>query len=48
MALAEVYKKLAMAEKQIADNQLLDGDEVFAKLRSKHEKKYKLKITQLA
>ena len=39
MALAEVYKKLAMAEKQIADNQLLDGDEVFTKLRAKHGKK---------
>ena len=38
MALAEIYKKLAIAEKQIADNQLLDGDEVFAKLRSKYGK----------
>lgn len=38
IALAEVYIKLAMAEKQMEDNQLLDGDDVFAKLRSKHGK----------
>ncbi|MHB1452772.1 MAG: type II toxin-antitoxin system prevent-host-death family antitoxin [Saccharofermentanales bacterium] len=38
IALVEVYSKLAMAEKQIEDNQLLDGDDVFAKLRSKYGK----------
>jgi hypothetical protein len=38
IALTEVYIKLAMAEKQIEDNQLLDGDDVFAKLRSKYGK----------
>ncbi|HWR06203.1 type II toxin-antitoxin system Phd/YefM family antitoxin [Sporomusa sp.] len=37
MALVEVYKKLAEAEKQIADGMpLLDGEEVFKKLRRKH------------
>jgi prevent-host-death family protein len=39
MALAEIYKKLALAEKQIEDDQLLDGDDVFEKLRSKYGKK---------
>lgn len=37
MALVEVYKKLAEAEKQIADNvPLLEGEEVFKKLRRRH------------
>lgn len=37
MALVEVYKKLAEAEKQIADGMpLLDGEEVFKRLRKKH------------
>jgi prevent-host-death family protein len=37
MALVEVYKKLAEAEKQITDGMpLLDGEEVFKKLRRKH------------
>ncbi|WP_094606339.1 hypothetical protein SPSIL_029200 [Sporomusa silvacetica DSM 10669] len=37
MALVEVYKKLAEAEKQIADGvPLLDGEEVFKKLRKKY------------
>jgi prevent-host-death family protein len=36
MALAEIYKKLALAEKQIEDDQLLDGDDVFKKLRSEY------------
>ena len=39
VAMSEIYEKLAMAEKQIAEGQLMDGEEVFAKLRSKHEKK---------
>ncbi|EEG76391.1 type II toxin-antitoxin system prevent-host-death family antitoxin [Dethiobacter alkaliphilus] len=38
IALADVYKKLAIAESQIKNGELLDGDEVFAKLRSKYGK----------
>jgi prevent-host-death family protein len=38
MALADVYKKLAVAENQIKNGELLDGDDVFAKLRSKYGK----------
>ena len=37
LALVGVYKKLAEAEKQIADGTpLLDGEEVFKKLRKKY------------
>ena len=37
MALVGVYKKLAEAEKQITDRtSLLDGEEVFKKLRTKY------------
>lgn len=37
MAIVGVYKKLAEAEKQIADGtSLLDGEEVFKKLRKKY------------
>ena len=37
MGLVEVYQKLAEAEKQIADGvPLLDGEEVFKKLRTKY------------
>ncbi len=37
MALAEVYQKLAEAEKEIADGvPLLDGEEVLKKLREKY------------
>lgn len=36
IALADVYKKLFVAEKQVQDGALLDGQEVFAKLRKKH------------
>jgi PHD/YefM family antitoxin component YafN of YafNO toxin-antitoxin module len=36
IALADVYKKLAVAEKQVQDGALLDGQEVFIKLRKKH------------
>jgi PHD/YefM family antitoxin component YafN of YafNO toxin-antitoxin module len=37
MALVDVYKKLAEAEKQIVDGvPLLDGEEVFKKLRDKY------------
>jgi prevent-host-death family protein len=36
MAMADIYEKLAVAEKQIQKGELLDGDAVFAKLRAKH------------
>lgn len=37
LALVGVYKKLAEAEKQIAEGRpLLDGEDVFKKLRGKH------------
>ncbi len=36
MALSEIYEKLAVAEKQIQNDELLDGEEVFAKLRAKY------------
>lgn len=36
MARAEVYSKLAEAEAQVAEGQLLDADSVFKKLREKH------------
>jgi len=36
MALADVYEKLMVAEKQIQNGELLDGDAVFAKLKAKH------------
>jgi len=36
MTLADVYKKIAVAEKQVQDGELLDGQEVLAKLRRKH------------
>ena len=40
LALVEVYKKLAEAETQIAQGvPLLDGEEVFAKLRERYVKK---------
>ena len=39
MGLVQLYKKLAEAEKQIANGTpLLDGDEVFKKLRAKYGK----------
>lgn len=38
LAMADVYEKLAVAEKQIKDGLLLDGEEVFAKLRAKYGK----------
>lgn len=38
IALADVYKKLAVAEIQIKNGELLDGEDVFALLRSKYEK----------
>ena len=38
MALADVYKKLAVAENQIKNGELLDGDTVFSKLRLKYGK----------
>lgn len=36
MALADVYKKLTLAEKQVQDSELLDGQEVLAKLKKKY------------
>lgn len=39
MGLVEVYKKLAEAEKQVAEGTpLLDGEDVFKKLRTKYGK----------
>lgn len=38
MAVIDVYKKLAVAENQIKNEELLDGDAVFTKLRSKYGK----------
>ncbi|MDD3909587.1 MAG: type II toxin-antitoxin system prevent-host-death family antitoxin [Syntrophomonas sp.] len=35
MALVDVYRKMAVAEKQVQDGELLDGQEVLAKLRTK-------------
>jgi len=37
MALADIYEKLAVAEKQIQKGELLDAEAVFTKLRAKHE-----------
>lgn len=40
MAMLEVYKKLAEAEAQVKEGAtLVDGEEVFKKLRNKHAKK---------
>ncbi|MGI6433768.1 MAG: type II toxin-antitoxin system Phd/YefM family antitoxin [Syntrophomonadaceae bacterium] len=36
IALADVYKKLAVAEKQVQYGEVLDGQEVLAKLRKKY------------
>ena len=36
IALADVYKKLAVAEKQVQEGEVLDGQEVLAKLRKKY------------
>ncbi|MCL1806361.1 MAG: type II toxin-antitoxin system Phd/YefM family antitoxin [Oscillospiraceae bacterium] len=36
MAMADIYEKLAVAEKQIQNGELLDGEAVFAKLREKY------------
>ena len=36
MALVDVYEKLAVAEKQIERDELLDGATVFARLKAKH------------
>ena len=39
LALADVYKKLGKAEKQIADGvPLLEGEQVFKRLREKYGK----------
>lgn len=39
IALAEVYKKILVAESQIASNELVDGEIVFKKLRAKYGNK---------
>ena len=37
LSMVEIYSKLAIAEKQIADGkEMLDADEVFGKLREKY------------
>lgn len=36
IALADVYKKLAVAEKQVQDGALLDGQKVLVRLRKQH------------
>ncbi len=36
MALANVYKKLAKAEEDIVEGRVLEGEEVFKKLRKKY------------
>jgi len=38
LALGDVYKKLAVAEQQIQDGKLLDGDEVFSGLKKRYYK----------
>ena len=35
--LADIYKKLAVAEEQIQNGDLLDGEIVFSKLREKYD-----------
>jgi len=37
LALADVYEKIAVAERQIQAGELLDCDDVFAALRAKHD-----------
>lgn len=39
MVMSEILQKLTIAEKQMQNGELLDGDDVFAKLRGKYEKK---------
>lgn len=36
MAMTDIYEKLAVAEKQIRNGELLEGEAVFAKLRAKY------------
>ena len=36
MAMAEIYEKIAIAEKQIKNGELLDGEDVFARLEAKY------------
>jgi len=36
MALAEIYKKLLIAQKQVDNGEVTDGEEVFSKLRDKY------------
>ena len=38
MAYNDIYKKVAIAEQQIQDGKLLDGDEVFSQLRERYYK----------
>jgi PHD/YefM family antitoxin component YafN of YafNO toxin-antitoxin module len=36
LAMTDIFEKLAVAEKQIQNGELLNGDEVFARLREKY------------
>ena len=36
VAMADIYEKLAVAERQIQNGELLDGDDVFARLEEKY------------
>lgn len=38
LGLLEIYRKLSAAEKQLEDTPLLEGEEVFRRLRMKHGK----------
>lgn len=37
LALVEIYKKLLIGQRQIENGEVVDGDEVFAKMRRKYE-----------
>ena len=37
LALADIYEKISVAERQIQAGELLDCDDVFAALRAKHD-----------
>jgi PHD/YefM family antitoxin component YafN of YafNO toxin-antitoxin module len=36
LALVEIYKKLLIGQRQIENGEVIDGDEVFAKMREKY------------
>ncbi len=37
IALAEIYKKLLIGQRQIENGEMVDGDEVFKKMRAKYK-----------